>query len=88
MDRTEFVRQLKEHGIDPNIVTFEDNVADGYGIRKNRFRWEVFLRERGAEYNCVGFPSESDALIYLLDRLVPIYKKINSSTNFCQHTRS
>ena len=88
MDRIEFIKHLEEHGINPNIVSFEDNAADGFVIRKNYFRWEVFLRERGAEYNCVGFPSESDALIYLLDRLVPIYEKINSSTNFCQRTRS
>ena len=79
MDREKFIKQLEEHGINPNMVSFEDNAADGYGIRKNYFRWEVFLRERGKEYICIGFPSESDALIYLLDRLVPIYKKINSS---------
>mgnify|MGYP000534027783 CR=1 FL=1 len=43
MTRQEFVDQLIENGINPDIVLFDfdNNVRDGYCIRKNYFRWEV-----------------------------------------------
>lgn len=31
------------------------------------------LQERGGEYDCIGFPSESDALQHMFDELVAIY---------------
>ncbi len=48
MTRQEFVDQLIENGINPDIVLFDfdNNVRDGYCIRKNYFRWEVLERER------------------------------------------
>ena len=48
MTRQEFVDQLIENGINPDIVLFDfdSNVRDGYCIRKNYFRWEVLERER------------------------------------------
>ena len=61
---------LKSNNRPTNIVNFENSVADGYYVLKNYHRWEVFYRERGKDYDCVGFPSESDALIYLLERLI------------------
>ena len=70
MTYNEFVDLLKENNIDTNIVHFESSVADGYYVLKNFHRWEVFYRERGKDYDCVGFPSESDALEYLLKKLV------------------
>ena len=73
MTRQEFIEQLTRCGIDPNIVFFEPRVADGFGIRKNYFRWEAFFQERGKEYSCIGFPSESDALQYVLDALIKLY---------------
>lgn len=75
MTRQEFVDQLIENGINPDIVLFDfdNNVRDGYYIRKNYFRWEVLERERGTEFCCMGFPSESDALTYLLNKLLGIY---------------
>ena len=36
---------------------------------KNYHRWEVFYRERGKDYGCIGFSSESGALEYLLGKL-------------------
>ena len=70
MTYVEFVDLLKEHKIDTSIVHFESSVADGYYVLKNYHRWEVFYRERGKDYDCVGFPSESDALEYLLKKLL------------------
>lgn len=69
MTYVEFVDLLKENKIDTSIVHFENSVADGYYVLKNYHRWEVFYRERGKDYDCVGFPSESDALEYLLGKL-------------------
>ena len=70
MTYVEFVDLLKENKIDTSIVHFENSVADGYYVLKNYHRWEVFYRERGKDYDCVGFPSESDALEYLLNKLL------------------
>lgn len=70
MTRTEFLELCNKQNISPNLIHFENSVADGYYVLKNYHRWEVFYRERGKDYDCVGFPSESDALIYLLERLV------------------
>lgn len=44
MTRQEFVDQLIENGINPDIVLFDfdNNVRDGYCIRKNYFRWEFW----------------------------------------------
>lgn len=70
MTYVEFVDLLKENKIDTSIVHFENSVADGYYVLKNYHRWEVFYRERGKDYDCIGFPSESDALVYLLKKLL------------------
>ena len=73
MDRNEFIARLKENGIQPGIVSFDSSMNDGYNIRKNKLRWETFTRERGKEYHCIGFPSESEALQHMFDELVAIY---------------
>lgn len=70
MTYVEFVDMLRENKIDTSIVHFENSVADGYYVLKNYHRWEVFYRERGKDYDCIGFPSESDALEYLLKKLL------------------
>ena len=70
MTYVEFVDLLKENKIDTSIVHFENSVADGYYVLKSYHRWEVFYRERGKDYECIGFPSESDAFIYLADKLI------------------
>jgi len=61
---------LKSNNISTAIIHFENSVVDGYYVLKNYHRWEVFFRERGKDYDCVGFPSESDALLYLSERLI------------------
>lgn len=76
MTKTEFLELLEKHKIDVNIVVFDDSIRDGYCVRKNYYRWEVFYRERGKEYDCIGFPSESNALQYLFEKLKIFYKII------------
>lgn len=75
MNRNEFIARLKENGIPPEIVSFDSSTNDGYNIRKNQLCWEVFFRERGKEYGCIGFSSESNALQYLYEKLYNIYVK-------------
>ena len=70
MTQNEFISSLKENDVDTNIVHFENSVADGYYVLKNYHRWEVFFRERRKDYDCIGVHSESDALEYLLKKLL------------------
>lgn len=69
MTRSEFMDFLESNNISPSLVHFENSVEDGYYVLKNYYRTEVFYRERGKEYESIGFPSESDALEYLLKKL-------------------
>lgn len=69
MTKEEFFEVIESKSVSSNLVHFENSVEDGYYIHKNYYRWEVFFRERGKDYDCVGFPSESDALEYLLKKL-------------------
>ena len=70
MTKAEFMDLLENNNISTDLVHFENSVADGYYVLKNYHRWEVFFRERGTDYNCVGFPSESNALEYLLKKML------------------
>ena len=70
MTRAEFLELCQHNNISTNLIHFENSVTDGYYVLKNYHRWEVFYRERGKDYDCVGFPSESDALLYLSERLI------------------
>ena len=69
MTRAEFAQKLKALGALSPPVHFENAAADGYYVLKNRHRWEVFYRERGMDEDCLGFPSEEDALAYLIEKL-------------------
>ena len=70
MTKAEFLKLNKSYNISPNLVHFENSVAEGYHVLENYHRREVFYRERGVDYDCVGFPSESDALLHLADKLI------------------
>lgn len=74
MTREELMNLLESNNISSDIVHFENGVQDGYYVLKNYYRWEVFFRERGKDYNCLGFPSESNALDYIVQELVPTTK--------------
>jgi hypothetical protein len=67
--KSEFIEFLQSSGASTDNVHFENCVSDGYYLLKRGYRWEVFFRERGYDYDCVGFPSESDALVYLAGKL-------------------
>ena len=75
MTKVDFLELLKRYNIKEDVVVFDDPIKDGYCVRKNHLRWELFFRERGKEYDCIGFPSESNALQYLWDMLRKIYVK-------------
>ena len=75
MNKNESIARLQENGIPPEIVSFDSSTNDDYNIRKNKLRWETFTKERGKEYDCIGFPSESDALQHMLGELVVIYAR-------------
>lgn len=75
MNREAFWDELSRNGISSTIVALEPDIKDGYCIRKNRSCWEVFVQERGVAYDVIGFPSESNALQYLLELLIDIYGK-------------
>ena len=75
MTRNEFISILKDNVINPEMVSFDDNTKEGYCIRKNHYRWETLVRERGKEYDLLGFSSESDALQSLSDELIKLYGK-------------
>ena len=81
MTKTEFLELIRKHNINENIVVFDDSIKEGYCVRKNYFRWEVFFRERGKEYDCIGFPSESNALQYLFEKLYDMYVKKEKPKN-------
>ena len=70
MTKDAFVKTLAQCGIDPCDVMAENAVDDGYGLRKNYYRWEIFYRERGVECDVRGYPSESDALQDLFEEIV------------------
>ena len=79
MIREEFLQLLKTHGIDTDLVCF-DNLAgkdDVIYVRKNHYWWEVSYIERGKEYDCIGFPNESEALKYVIHKVLDTGKKKN-----------
>ena len=69
MTKAEFIDLLENNNISSDLVHFNNSVVDGYYVMKNYHRWEVFYRERGKDFDCVGFSSESDALECLLNKL-------------------
>ena len=70
MTRAKFLALCRKSNISTSMIHFENSAADGYYVLKNHYRWELSFRERGQEYECMGFPSESDALNYLADKLI------------------
>ena len=70
MTKTEFLALCISNNIPGDLVHFDNSVEDGYYVLKNYHRWEVFSRERGSDSECMGFPTENDALVYLSERLI------------------
>ena len=65
---------IQRLGVKESVVVLDDSHRDGYFVRRNGLGWEVLVRERGTESDVMGFPTEGDALRYLADMLVRIYK--------------
>ena len=55
MNRNEFIARLKENGIPQGIVSFDSSTNDGYNIRKNKLRWEMFTIEKGKSMIALDF---------------------------------
>ena len=43
MTGVEFLELLKKYNINEKRVVFDDTMKEGYCVRKNHFRWEVFF---------------------------------------------
>lgn len=69
MTKEEFISALEKNNIDVKVHFDDCAMLEGFCVRKNHFRYETLYRERGKEYDVIGHPSESDALIYLWNRI-------------------
>lgn len=71
MDKNNFVETLMFYGVDPDIVCFDDYVSDDvFCVNKNYNIVEVFYRERGNVFGLLEFNSQSQALEYLLNKIL------------------
>ena len=75
MTKEELLNKLNKENIPTEVVNFDNPIKDGLCIRKVYYRWEVFFRERGKEYDDIGFSNESDALQYIYEKLVSLYNR-------------
>ena len=69
MTKEEFLSALAKNNIDVKVHFNDSAMSEGFCVRKNHFRYETLYRERGKEYDVIGHPSESDALIFLWNRI-------------------
>ena len=71
MTKKEFLSALAKSNIEVKVHFGDSAIAmsDGFCVRKNHFRYETLYCERGKEYDVIGHPSESDALIFLWNRI-------------------
>ncbi len=74
MTKNEFCNRLKQEGIPESVVDIDNKkIEDMHSLRFDGLRWLTFRRERGQEYEVMGYPSESDALDALFQRLLSLY---------------
>ncbi len=69
MTKDEFLSALAKNNIEVKVHFDDNSMSDGFCVRKNHFRYETLYCERGKEYDVMGHPSESDALIFLWNRI-------------------
>ena len=69
MTKEEFLSALARNNIEVKVHFGDSAMLDGFCVRKKHFRYETLYRERGKEYDVIGHPSESDALIFLWNRI-------------------
>lgn len=74
MNKSDFLMRLKQEGISKNLVDIDNKmIEDRYSLRYDGLRWLIFRRERGQEYEVMGYPSENDALEALFQWLLSLY---------------
>lgn len=77
MNKQEFLIKLSENDISLDNICFNDGVKDDvFCVRENYNRFEVFYRERGKEYDAKSFLTLSEALEYLLDKILKMTGKL------------
>ena len=77
MSKQEFLKKLVENGIDLDNICFNDGAKDDvFCVRENYNRVEVFYRERGNEYDLRNFSTLSQALEYLLSKILKMTGKL------------
>ena len=74
MEKRDFLQRLKQEGISESVVDINnEKIEDMHSLRFDGLRWLTFRRERGQEYEVMGYPCESDALDALFQRLLSLY---------------
>ncbi|MEG1886915.1 MAG: hypothetical protein RR177_02210 [Oscillospiraceae bacterium] len=77
MNKQDFFKSLSENNIDLENICFNDGVKDDvFCVRENYTCVEVFYRERGKEYDLQKFLSLSQALEYLLNKILKMTGKL------------
>lgn len=76
MDKQQFMSLLIQHNINPEVVCFNDNIKDDvFCVMDNYKTVDVFYRERGREFELQRFKTQSEALEYLLMKILKISGK-------------
>ena len=71
MTKNEFLSILNQRGIDRSIIRWEDSVSDDvFCVFPQNGAWRVYYQERGKHFCEMTFPTESDALDYLMTQLL------------------
>lgn len=69
MTKEEFLSVLAKNNIEVKVHFDDSAMSDCFCLRKNHLRYETIYCERGKEYEVIGHPSESYALIFLCNRI-------------------
>ena len=73
MTEKTFIGLLREYGINPEIVCFNDGVKDDvFCVMENYGTIEVFYRERGSKFNLKVFATKTEALSSLFEEILAI----------------
>lgn len=77
MNKQDFLKSLSQNNIGLENICFNDEVKDDvFCVRENYTCVEVFYRERGKEYDLQKFSTLSQALEYLLNKILKMTGKL------------
>ncbi|WP_371420680.1 hypothetical protein [Tardiphaga sp.] len=71
MTRDEFLEAIRTRKIDPRSFDLDHRRDECHVLETRETQWVVFYSERGLESGIRHFPTQSDALEYLLSVLRP-----------------